>query len=70
MSLSLKDLKRTMENAFYDKDGWFDASADRERYIRYLESCIEAWKAEVDKLEAKLSVIDEQEEIRYLIEHR
>lgn len=66
MALSLKDLKRKMENAFYDEDGWFDARADRERYIRYLEMSVKVWQDEVDKLKAKLSVIDEQEEIHYL----
>jgi len=74
MGKTLAELKDALENVVWDNDGGFDPRKDRERYIRYLELVNTEWAKEAKALREKLAAIEdqiaEQEEIKWLIEHR
>ncbi len=67
---SLEQLKDAFQNVVFDDEGGFDRRNDRERYIRFLEARITYLHDELDRMQAKLDVIAEDEEIKWLTEHR
>lgn len=70
MKFTIKELKDKLENVVWDREGGFDPREDRERYIRLLEMIIKEKDEEIELLHCRLDVIDEQAEIKYLMEAR
>ena len=64
------EIRDAFENVVFDDEGGFDKRKDRERYIRFLESMNKHLGDEIDRLQARLDVIAEDEEMKWLIEHR
>jgi hypothetical protein len=56
---TLAEVKALLERSYCDAEGWFDASKDRERYIKFLELVCEEWHKENAALKAEIAHLEE-----------